>query len=521
MLRYLGNIILIFGFLFLGKSFLAQTFSQEEEKEWFEADKLFNYGDYLSAHGIYLKLLEKDSTVTELNFKIGVCKFYLNKKTESLSYFHKSNSKKQIETNYYLANVYHVMGQYDKSIEYFLKYKKHKPFDRLFNNVVVNQLIEKSKTAKELESKTDTTIQIKNLGEKVNSPFADFAPKVSIAKNELYFTSKRENNLWQRKDVYGDYYENIFYVKKEKDWLEPIILNKKVNSDLNESCTGISADGHKMLLFRTSEDLKSGNIYESFYFDSIGWDTPQRLNCNVNSDENIETSACYSPDGNSIYFSSNRPGGYGGMDLYVVKKLPNGQWGQAYNLGSEVNTPYNENSPFVHPTGEVIYFCSEGHKNMGGYDIFKASFNERGEYSNPENMGVPINTNEDDMFFVMNTDGKIGYLSSERNGGFGSHDIYEVCFVKDQIALNVYKIFVSDENSKVIKKVEIRLTEKETQQQFGKYKSNRISGKLIIISEPNKEYEVEIEANGYETLKTQINLDKEQQLTFKLIKKDE
>ncbi|MCB0410109.1 MAG: PEGA domain-containing protein, partial [Flavobacteriales bacterium] len=99
--------------------------------------------------------------------------------------------------------------------------------------------------------------------------------------------------------------------------------------------------------------------------------------------------------------------------------------------------------------------------------------------------------------------------------------IYEVCFVKDQIALNVYKIFVSDENSKVIKKVEIRLTEKETQQQFGKYKSNRISGKLIIISEPNKEYEVEIEANGYETLKTQINLDKEQQLTFKLIKKDE
>ncbi len=327
--------------------------------------------------------------------------------------------------------------------------------------------------------------------------------------------------MWQRKDVYGDYYENIFYVKKDKDWLEPIILNKKVNSDLNESCTGISADGHKMLLFRTSEDLKSGNIYESFYFDSIGWDMPQRLNCNVNSNENIETSACYSPDGNSIYFSSNRPGGYGGMDLYVVKKLPNGEWGQAYNLGSQVNTPYNENSPFVHPTGEVFYFCSEGHKNMGGYDIFKASFNERGEYSNPENMGVPINTNEDDMFFVMNTDGKIGYLSSERNGGFGSHDIYEVCFVKDQIALNVYKIFVNDENSKVIKKVEVRLTEKETQQQFGKYKSNRISGKLIIISEPNKEYEVEIEATGYETLKTQINLDKEQQLTFKLVKKDE
>jgi hypothetical protein len=299
------------------------------------------------------------------------------------------------------------------------------------------------------------------------------------------------------------------------------MLDTTVNSPLHDACTGISADGERMLLFKTSADLRSGDIYESFFLNNK-WTHPKILGPIVNDPEFIETSACYSPDGDMIYFSSTRPGGFGGKDIYAVKKLPNGEWAKPFNLGPSVNTPYNEDAPFVHPHQKVLYFSSEGHRNMGGYDIFKSTFDENGVYSPAENMGSPINTVDDDIFFVMNTDASMGYFSSERTGGFGSQDIYSVYFSVNDIPLSVYNIHIKDEAGNVVKETEVLLTDMEKKSVYGIYKSNSATGKILVISPPEKQYRVAIRADGFEPLIIYADFGKQNDMDFTLTKrKDE
>lgn len=516
MYRYLGKKILMSCFLFLSVIGASQSLNNEYEKKWFIADKAYELGDYMKASKIYKELLVIDEQNEELNYKQGVCYFNLRSyRLYSWEYFQKVTSEKYLELNYYLGCLYHLSRDYVEAINQYELYKKQSEFNRMYSNEWINDLILKSRTAQLYESKPNKDIQIENM-EIINSNFDDYAPKINTEGNILFFTSRRKNSLWTSKDVNGNYYENIYYSKRYDEWSSPEILSDKVNSAYNDACTGISFDGQKMLFFRTSEDLKSGDIYET-YFDCSGWTTPNLLNCNVNS-EYVETSACYSPDGRSIYFSSDRPGGYGGKDLYVVKMLPNGEWGEAYNLGPEVNTQYDENMPFVHPSGATIFFSSQGHENMGGYDIFSATFDEFGKYTTPINIGYPINTNDDDVFFVLNTTGDIGYLSSDRRGGQGGYDIYKIQFTENKLPLNVYKINVFNQSNQLLKKVEINLYDLENKIRYGKYKSNEHTGKMIVISEPDKEYEITIQAEGYLPFKTRSIFNANNQLSFTLTK---
>jgi Tol biopolymer transport system component len=223
------------------------------------------------------------------------------------------------------------------------------------------------------------------------------------------------------------------------------------------------------------------------------------LDKNLNEPGYNETSACYSADGEIIFFSSDRPGGYGGKDLYFVKKLSNGKWGKPFNLGPTINTEYNEDAPFVSPSGEEIYFSSEGHKNMGGYDVFKSSYDEKGEFSEPENMGAPINTVGDDIFFVINTNGSAAYMSSEREGGYGAQDIYKITFEDNNSSLSAYSIYLQDAENNLIKNAEIVLTDMDAREVYGIYKSNESSGKVLIIARPNQTFRLAIQAKGYES----------------------
>ena len=127
-----------------------------------------------------------------------------------------------------------------------------------------------------------------------------------------------------------------------------------------------------------------------------------------------------------MYFVSDREGGYGGRDIYRLVKLPNGEWSQAYNIGPPINTPFDEDSPFLHPNGKTFYFSSNGEESMGGFDIFHSELNEDGKWTFPVNMGYPLNTVEDDLYFTTNADGKNGYYASSHEGGYGEKDIYKV-----------------------------------------------------------------------------------------------
>lgn len=499
----------------------SQLNTRENTKLFLKADKSFDYGDFLTALTIYQKLYSVDSTNNELNYKLGVCNFELKKfRSHSKKYFDKvsGSSAEFPEVDYYLGRLNHLARSYDKAITYYTQYK-YLGAGEEHSKKEIDDLIQKSQTAMLMESKADNTLQIKNLGTEINTEYAEYAPLIPADGTFLMFTSRRKNNIWQNKDPFGDYFEDIYVSqKKDEHWLAPVMLDTNINTQVHDACTGLSADGEKLLIYRTSKDLRSGDIYESL-LENKKWGDPKLPPDIINSPDYLETSACYSPDGNIIFFSSNRPGGFGGKDLYLTRKLANGKWAEPFNLGSAINTEYNEDAPFVHPATNTLFFSSEGHQNMGGYDIFKSNFNEAGLFSTPENMGCPINTVEDDIFFVLSTDASMGYLSSQRDGGYGSQDIYSVFFPINNIPMNVFNIYVFDDSDKLIKNVEMLLTDMDKMAVYGMYKSNENTGKIMIISPPNKEYRIAIQSEGYDPYISNVKLISEKENIFRLSKK--
>jgi hypothetical protein len=496
----------------------GQITKKEAKKLFFKADKIFEYGDYLTALNIYKSIYAYDSTNTELNYKIGVCSYELRKyRPQALKYLERTSISDFPETSYYLGRLYHSQRNYEKALASFTQYKYMNEGEE-HSRKEIDDLIAKCNTAQLMESKMDRSIQIKNLGDTINTEYPEYAPLIPAEENFMLFTSRRKNDLHLQTDPFGDYFEDIYISqRKDGDWMPPSLLDTTINTSVHDAGTGLSADGEHLLLFRTSKDLKSGDIYESDLINKK-WTNPKMFGKIVNDPEFLETSACYSPDGNTIFFSSNRPGGFGGKDLYLVKKLPNGQWGTPFNLGPTINTPYNEDAPFVHPAEKVLFFSSEGHENMGGYDIFKASFSDDGNFTTPVNMGCPINTVDDDIFFVLNTDASIGYLSSEREGGYGSQDIYRAYFPVNNIPLNVYNIHVFDESGAVLTNVELLITDMVKKSIYGMYKANEKTGKIMVISVPDITYRFAIQAEGFEPYINNITLGSNNELVFTLRK---
>jgi hypothetical protein len=505
---------LMIGLLLIINISMAQLSSLHDQQLWIKADDTFEYGDYMNALKLYEQLNHIDSTNEEIIFKIAVCHFSIRQyRKQSIYYFNKVNPLHFPETNYYLGRLSLLNNQYEQAIDYFTNYKNTKGEHEHIPKEM-DDLLNKCKTAILFEKNKNDSIHITNLGSTINTIYSEYAPLISEEENFLLFTSRRASKVHPRKDPFGEYFEDIYISKKIDDtWQTPTMLDTSINTFLHDACTGLSADGKKLLIYRTSPDLKSGDIYES-NFDSTKFSTPFIITSNVNSKKYTETSACFSPDNNTIFFSSDRPGGYGGKDLYYMKKLDNGKWGTPFNLGPSINTEYNEDAPFIHPLNNTLFFSSEGHQNMGGYDIFKSNFDETGTFTEPENLGCPVNTSDDDLFFVLNATGTTGYFSSGREGGFGSQDIYKATFVPP-LSLNVYRASIVDKSDHVIPKAEVILTDISTAKTIGIYQTNMATGKILIISEP-KEYQLLIKAEGYEPYNAHIKLGADMNLIYKL-----
>ena len=490
--------LLLASLMLLVLPFLAQN-TRLDKKIFFEADKAFEEADYLNAMSGYEKLYQVDSNNSEVNFKLGICKFELRKfKNTSKKYFEKVIKKDFPETNYYLGLLNHSLRNYDKAIECFNDYQSYKG-EKDHTNKEINDLVIKCYTARLLEVDEDNNTLIENLGSTINTEYPEYAPLIPADESFMVFTSRRKNNVWKQSDIYGDYFEDVYMSEKQGNgWKSPMMMDTVINTSVHDACTGLSANGEKLLLYRTSKDLKSGDIYESNYVQGK-WSKPSLLGANVNSPSYLESSACYSADANIIFFSSNRPGGFGGKDLYLARRLSNGKWGEPFNLGPKINTEYNEDAPYVEPLGTTLFFSSEGHKNMGGYDVFKSTFNDAGIFTEPENLGCPINTVNDDIFFVLNMNGSTGYLSSEREGGYGSQDIYSVYFGGNSSEQKPFTIHVMDENNSVITRAIITLVDPRTKQEVGLYRSNQETGKFLVISNNRQKYILSIEAKGFKT----------------------
>jgi hypothetical protein len=211
-----------------------------------------------------------------------------------------------------------------------------------------------------------------------------------------------------------------------------------INTNGPDAAIAGTNDGQTLLVYRATAD-DNGDIYISQLFGET-WAQPEALYGDVNT-FSWEGSATFSPDGRTIYFASERSGGYGGRDIWQAEIQADGSWGKVKNLGARINTEYNEDAPFMHSNGVALVFSSEGHNSMGGYDIFTADYNATDStFGQVSNIGYPINTPGDDKYFVINPDGVHGYYSSGKPGGLGNQDIYSVEMVNSSLLGDVVLI---------------------------------------------------------------------------------
>lgn len=267
--------------------------------------------------------------------------------------------------------------------------------------------------AKSQENSDSVKLIITNVGVTVNTTFDEYAPVISADGLMMIFTSRRpvseediKKNIRGFENVYVSYYDDMTW-----KWSEAKMLGETINQPgRNNSAIALSNDGQRMLLYRGDPD---GNIYESVLMGE-DWSEPVKLPAPINSKQH-ESSASISPDGRTIYFVSNRKGGEGGLDVWLCHQDGIGNWGKAENLGSTINSSKDEEGIFIHPDGKTLYFSSKGHEAKGGFDIFKSVF-ENGSWSTPVGLGNSINTPDDDLFFTITADGKIGYYSTDNTG---------------------------------------------------------------------------------------------------------
>lgn len=394
---------------------------------------------YGEAYYVWELMLEEDPTNANLNYKAGICLVKLNKEKDALPFFEKAqyavvknyNPYSPLERSappelfYYLANSSHTHGEIDTAIvqyQFFLDNvrKKHE----LYKSATLG--ITQCKVAHDLIAKPKGYV-IENLGDKINSPAPEYSPVVTIDGSAIFFTAKKirpdSSNARAINILNGQYFEDIYVSYRGQDgvWEDPIPLSF-CDIRTNDASVTTSADGQVVFVYR---DENGGDIFyskiEDTSFLSIENFPAEELNT-----EYFEPHLTISADGENIYFVSDRPGGMGGLDIWRIRKLPNGEWSKAFNLGAPVNSEFDENSPFLGVDNKTLYFSSNGANSMGGYDIFVSQVDEEDTWSTPINMGYPLNTVDDDIFYTTTADGRIGFYSSDKLNGIGDKDIYMV-----------------------------------------------------------------------------------------------
>ena len=464
-----------------------------------------------------------DSSNANINYKIGVC--YLESETEknkALPFLEKSvqnvshnynpedpKEKKAPELAYYSLGVaYRLAYRFNEAITFFNKFKD---IVGTRNQVLTKDLekqVEINFNAIEF-TKDSISVSIKNLGDSINSIYPDYSPVISADESTLIFTSRRLGSTGGEKTDNDQFLEDIYFCNKKTDgtWSSAKSIGTSINTFGSEANISLSADGQQLYVYR---DVNGGDIYYS-NLEGDTWSGLLPLSSNINTPD-WETHASLSLDGKTLYFVSNKKeGSYGGRDIWQSVKLPNGQWSIPINAGPQINTKEDEEAPFLHPDGVTFFFSSKGHKNMGGFDIFKSVKDKNGNWSSPENLKYPINTPDDDIFYVQSTDGKRGYFSSIRNNGFGGKDIYTINFEK-AIAepLTLLKGYITfDGATKGLPKVEIVATDRETGLVVQNSKSNELTGKYLMIIKPGvegKTYTISYEAEGFQPINVTITI---------------
>lgn len=514
------KLILVLGLLFVSALCLeAQSVSVDKFKAKL-AHKLYKEKVYSKSLELYLELDSvANGSIEEFQYYIALNYLKLREdRTKAIPYLENTKSyfyEIGLEEDYYylLATAYHLDYRFDEAVMSYDKFLQLSS-KRDKRTKVVQRSIDMCMDAKALVAKP-AQVDIQNLGNVVNSKYSENTPVISADESVIIFNSNREgstggkmNQFGELDSVYGYYFDDIYVsIAINDNWLKPVKIGGGLNTPQHDDVVSLSPDGQRLFIYR-SDSMLYGNI---FYCDLMGysWGPLRKLPAPINT-KYWENSGSITADGKTFFFSSNRPGGTGDgdFDIYMVRQLPDGSWAEAQNLGTMINTKYDEYSPFIHPDGKTLYFSSKGHNSMGGYDIFKTTL-QNGEWTVPVNLGHPVNTPDDDVDFVLSGDGKRGYYSSAHPGGEGEKDLYVINFISEYKDVSpgpvtMLKGMINSCSGASIETASLSVSDNITGELMGIYRPNTATGKYMVIIPKGVDYRISVDADGFES--TEFNI---------------
>ena len=489
------------------------------------AQQSFYGGEYQKALGIYKDVLAGKPGDANVIGHIGECYYAMGQLTEAQENLEKAKSidEKAFEpTSLLLGKMYHTDGKLDAALAEFTFYKTLVGDGKKADDSEVNTFIAQVNTAKEFMAHP-ADVKLLSIGDNINSEYDDKAPMVSADGKTLIFTSRRPGKSSALdKEGDGAYFEDIYvshWDTLKKGWTDAELIPGSINTEGHDACTSISPDGKQIYLFKNDieEESRGGDIYVSRLSSSGKWGAPKSMGKPINTTF-FEGGGCISPDGKTFYFISERQGGYGHADIYMIKRKTRTEWDKPENLGSVVNTPEDEGGLFLAPDGKTLFFTSNGHNSMGGYDIYK-TVKEKDTWSKPVNLGYPINTVNNDLCFSLAIDAKTGYFTSDRKGGLGGRDIYKADLTNYPVldkemkvraenngpVMAILKGDVFDATAGAGMEAEVTIYD-ESGMKVGSTTSSEGSGEYFITLLAGKTYQVKIDVKGYKPVDEKIEI---------------
>ena len=494
--------------------------------------------DYRGALRIYRQIYEINKADAKINFLIGKCNVQLQNMEEAIIYLQtalKLNPDVDNDLHFLLGEAYQYLGKLDSAIVEYNTYKSAMKPQRLKNDPVVD-LLDQAITAKNLMGHP-VNAKITNLGSNINSEFDDGLPSITADGKTMILTSRRPDTKGSGIDPNtGQFFDDIYistWNDEKGKWRTAEGVEGDLNTNGHDACLSISPDGSTIFVYRNIPKVTgSGDIFYSTKRADGKWGSPKTMGKPVNSSF-FESSACLSPDGNMLYFISEKRGGYGNADIWRSKRIGKNLWAKPVNLGPVINTEDDELGVFVHSDGKTLFFTSRGHKTMGGYDIFMSQMKADSTWTQPVNLGYPINSTKDEISFVMATDGKKAYLSSNKDNGLGGADIYEIdmsnytypirmpgqdtAATKVETALSILKGSVLESSAAQPVEGEIVIKDIATGKEVTRLFTNE-AGDYFVTLKGDKEYELSVEKAGYKKYSEKIMLPFDKEKTYTLVK---
>ncbi len=506
---------------------------KEAKKELKEGNDYFEMGPihYKDAIPFYEKAQKFNPNNSGLNYKLGVCYLTSMYKYKALSFLEKSvelnSTSAPKDLNYHLGRAYHLDNQFNKAITAYSKYQRIVQSDT-YALEEIRLKMKQCDNAKKLV-KEPVRVFVDNLGSSLNSEYNEYGASISADESVIVFTARRPNSTGGKIDEnLNENFEDIYISYKDENgnWGEAKNVGEPVNTSNHDANSGISADGQRFIIYLGKKN--GGDLFESTLTGDI-WSKPESFGKNINTDYH-ESSAAYAPDGRSIYFVSDKPGGLGEHDIYVSHLDEKGKWGKSVSLGNVINTKYEEEAVFMHPDGKTLYFSSMGHSSMGGYDIFKSIYDEKMKtWSDPQNLGYPVNTADDDIFFVISASGRHGYYTSMNADTKGLRDLYIITFLGPEkpmllntedvllasvaapvqevviaptievkeAQLTILKGTISDFLTDEKLEAEIEIVDNDANKVIATFKSNSKTGKYLVSLPAGKNYGIAVKKEGY------------------------